>query len=71
MENFVKMSMNFHPKTVEKVDNLGELLHENNKTRVVSTSITIANEIVNLIRGGNRIIIKSEDGTEQELKLLV
>jgi hypothetical protein len=71
MADFVKVSMNLHPVTIKKVDSLGAHLNEPNRTRVVSTSISLASEIVDLIKLGNKIIVKDKEGNEQEYKFFL
>ena len=73
MENksLTKVSMNLSQKSLKNVEEVSKLIQEDNKTRVVSSSLEITKEILQLVKNGKKIIVKNEDGSEQELKFII
>ena len=63
--------MNLNQKTIDNVDELSKIIGETNRTRVVSSSLELAKQILNIARNGAKIIVKNEDGSEQELKFIL
>lgn len=67
-----KVSMNLSSKSIANIEELSDLTHETNKTRVVASALEIAKYIVKKAKEeGSKIVIKDADGNTQELKLLI
>ena len=71
MEKLKKVTMNLNDKSIKNVESLSEMTGEKNKTRVVTSSLEIAKQILAYSKKGKKIIIKDEDGNEQEIKFLI
>lgn len=70
-KSLTRVSMNLSQKSLKNVEEVSRLIQEDNKTRVVSSSLEITKEILQLVKSGKKIIIKNEDGSEQELKFIL
>ena len=68
---FTKVSMNLNQRTIENVDELSKLIGESNKTRVVSSSLELAKQILEMAKKGAKFIVRNPDGSEQELKFIM
>jgi predicted transcriptional regulator of viral defense system len=65
-----KVSMNLNTNSINNVDELSLLFGEKNKTRVISSALEIAKAIFKQIKAGKHIIIRDEDGSEQEITFI-
>jgi hypothetical protein len=76
MENKIKqqkskVSMILSGKSLETASTLGEIIGEESRTRVVSSALEIAKEIMKQVKEGKHLVLKGDDGSEQELKIII
>ena len=71
MNELKKVSMNLSVKSIDNIDELSSLIGENNRTRVVSSALEIAKAIFKQVKSGKHIIIRNDDGSEQEINFII
>jgi len=65
------VSMNLSNKTMLNIDLLSELIGESNRSRVVASAFEIANIILTQTNNGKQIILRLEDGSEQNIDFII
>jgi hypothetical protein len=69
MKQLVQMKLS--EKTLEKVEKLKEMLGEDNRTKIVSESITLYLEIAKALKQGAKVVIENKDGSREKLRLVI
>jgi ADP-ribosylglycohydrolase len=64
------VQMRLLPNTLEKIDNIAEITHNDNKSQIVATSVAIGEVIIKNIKAGNKIMIERNDGTREVINVI-
>lgn len=64
------VQMRLQPKTLDRVDNLTELMGTQNRTQIVSASLQIAESLLSSVKEGSKIYIEKADGTKELVKFV-
>jgi hypothetical protein len=64
------VQMRIQPKTLRSIDNLTELTGTTNRTRLISSSIQLTEEIVKRIQAGAKVYIEGKDGQKELLTIV-
>ena len=67
MEQLTKVTMNFRPDSIVKLESIAKQFNRSNKTDANAYAIDIANFIATQLEKGEKIILKSADGKEREI----
>jgi hypothetical protein len=62
-----KVTMNFRPDSIEKLDTIAKQFRRSNKTDANAYAIDIANFIAKQLQNGERIVLKGANGKEREI----
>ena len=65
-----KITMNLTEKDVENALFLLETLNERNQASVVSKSLSLTKDIVNLLKDNSKLLVEDKDGNIQEIKII-
>lgn len=63
------VQMNLRPRTFNKLEELKERLHADNRTEAVKRSLEIADVISKTIKQGGKVFLEEADGTRSKLVL--
>ena len=65
------VQMRLQPKTMERLENLAEMTQISNKTQIISSSIQLAEEILNIVRKEKaKIYIETPDGKKEAIRIV-
>jgi len=64
------VQMRLLPKTMERLKNLQKLTKTDNRTQLVSTSIQLAELIIENIEKGGKVYIETPDGEKEQIKVV-
>lgn len=64
------VSMNLSSSTVQHIENIKELTQESNRTRIIATSVKLADEILKNVKKGAKVYIEKEDGTKELINFI-
>ena len=67
MENLKKVTMNFRPDSLQKLERITTQFRRANKTDANAFAIDLANFIAERAANGEKIVLKDKDGTEREI----
>lgn len=68
MDQKKKVSMILTGKSLKNVTELGELIGESQRTRIIASALEIAKEIMTQVKINNKMLIfRDDNGNEQEL----
>ena len=71
MSELTRVSMNLRHKDISNVEELGELLNETNKTRIMTSALTIALEIFKIQKSDKKIVLEDKKGNRESLKFIL
>ena len=66
-----KISMVLTPKSLNNVEELGELIGETNRTRVIASALEVAKAILKQVKEGKHVILRDESGSEKEMNFII
>jgi hypothetical protein len=66
-----RVNMKLSKRSLDNVSQLSEIIGDKNRTRVIASALEIANAIMKSVKSGKHIILRDEDGSEQEMKFIV
>lgn len=64
------VQMKLNPCTMEKINELKELIGEDNRTTLTANAIAIYHELAKSVRSGGKVYIKNPDGSRDRLILV-
>lgn len=67
--NYKLVQMNLRPRTFDKLEELKERLHADNRTEAVKRCLQIADVVSKTIMHGGKVILEESDGTRAKLML--
>lgn len=70
-EEMKEVTMNLNVRSLSNIEKLSEIIKEDTKTKVVSTSLEIARNILERVAKGDKVIIRSADNSEVELTFIL
>jgi hypothetical protein len=67
MDDLTKVTMNFRPDSIEKLQSIVEQFGRSNKTDANAYAIDLTNYLGKQMGKGEKIILRSADGKEREI----
>ncbi len=67
--DYILVQMNFKPRTLDKLEQLKERLHADNRTETVKRALEITDMVIETISKGGRVILEEKDGKQYKLVL--
>lgn len=70
-KKLTRVNMNLSERSLDNVSQLSDMIDEKNRTRVIASALEIAKAILKSVKNGKHIIIRDEDGSEQEMNFII
>lgn len=66
-----KVTMNLTDVDVENAQNIEHLFNARSKAQAVSTALSLANQLLELISKDNKLLIEKKDGSIEQIQIII